>query len=106
MKKTNTELRDRIFTIVRTLTDKFGVLVLDFSEPYIFNCPPNVREGLALNKILIEDKYLSFEGISEDGTIYTISESNIEDKYLEEIADWFSDSDTYDYIVEYFSNNQ
>lgn len=103
--KKNIELRDKIFTIVRTIADKFDLLVLDFSEPYIFNCPPNVREDLYLNKIMIEGTAFSIEGITEDGrTTYTISETNIDDKYLEEIADWLSDSDTYEYVEEYFSN--
>ena len=91
-----------IYTVVTALMARIGKHELDFSEPYIFNCPPNIREDLYLTKILEEKGILAFEGATEDGTAYTISQSNIEDKYLEEIRDWFMDTDTYQYINDYF----
>ena len=91
-----------IYTVVTALMARIGKHELDFSEPYIFNCPPKIREDLYLTKILEEDGVLAFEGATEDGTTYTISQSDIEDKYLEEIRDWFMDKGTYQYIDDYF----
>ena len=91
-----------IYTVATALMARIGKHELDFSEPYIFNCPPKIREDLYLTKILEEDGTLAFEGATEDGTTYTISQSNIEDKYLVEIRDWFMDTETYQYIDDYF----
>ena len=78
-----------IYTVATDLMARIGKHELDFSEPYIFNCPPNIREDLYLTKILEENGTLAFEGATEDGTTYTISESDIEDEYLNEIRGFF-----------------
>lgn len=92
-----------IKSVVADLLAICGGNVVDFSEPYIFNCPPSIRDDLYLTKIIYEDGVLSFEGMSaEDGYVVTISESDVEESYLQEIADWFADEETYDYILRYF----
>lgn len=94
-----------IYTVVTAIMARIGKHELDFSEPYIFNCLPNIREGLCLNKIFEEGGVLSFEGVTDDGTAYTISQSDIDDCHLKEIAGLFIDSDNYKYIEDYFIGN-
>ena len=92
-----------IYTVATALMARIGKHELDFSEPYIFNCPPNVEEHAYLTKILEKDGVLSFECKDyNSGATYTISESNVQDEYLNEIRDFFLDAETYQYIEDYF----
>ena len=91
-----------IYTVATALMARIGKHELDFSEPYAFNCPPNVKKGAYLTKILEEDGVLAFECETYDGITYTISESNVQDEYLNEIRDFFLDAETYQYIEDYF----
>ena len=82
--------------IKRFLENNHAVAV-DFSEDYIFNCPPSVKADFYLEKIYYADGTLCFRGRKWlDGSRFTIlTERTIETDYLTEIRRFISDNRNY-----------
>ena len=69
----------------------------DFSEPYLFNCPPDVKLGFYLEKINNADNTLSFHGRSWENESETtcVTENEIGNEELTGIRRFISDNRNY-----------
>lgn len=82
-------------------------VAVDFSEDYIFNCPPSVKPDFYLEKIYYADGTLCFRGRKWlDGSRFTIlTERTIEANYLVDIRRFISNNRNYIERNAIFSRN-
>ena len=80
---------------------------VDFSENYVFDCPPSVKTDFYLEKIYYADGTLCFRGRKWlDGSRFTIlTERTIETNYLIEVRRFISDNRNYIERNAIFSRN-
>lgn len=89
--------RKRNLTYIRRFLAKFDARLIDFNEPYVFNCPPSVLDGFYLDRIkVMEDGTLSFGCLSwDDGAATAVIESGMTDEAIQDVWEFLKTNRSY-----------
>ena len=83
---------------IRSFIISMSATCMDISEEKIFNCPPDIAEGVFLNKVAIENDILVFYGEGYDSPTETIIDQNtISTPALVDVSEFINDY--MDYII-------
>lgn len=90
-------------THIKRFLERNNAVAADFSEDYVFNCPPSITPKFYLEKITLINGSLVFRGRRwlDGGDVVVITEKDMEHKYLVEVRKFLSDNRGY---IERYAN--
>ena len=86
--------RETIIKRIKGYLERRNAETMDFSEPYIFNCPPMLDGWYYLSKISLIDGALEFKGHNINGIKY-FYDSKLSTEDLKSVVDFLCENRKY-----------
>jgi hypothetical protein len=97
-------IREMALSVIRNFLTSRAIAELDLTEPYVFNAPPQIKDGYDLDRIILDNGTLVFKGSDIVGQKLTLLDREISMENLAEISDWLEDDEIAEYIDEYLAS--